>query len=235
LSTPHNGSVGADVLEHIKKATDAKHELYFSGFPLFAPTIAQMMPWNEGTPSMATWATALFNASNIRGLPADIVYNAVGGDADSNGNGEIDASPDEYEALRLESARLRRIVEDKGLWYGAYVIDRIYQFLRSTSGVTVKVTRWEGSGPQTEGRVIYTTEIIAVDSEIPLLNDTRVTVLSARGQGTYEKEKINKGSGDFRFYRFLNHCNVAGPRVAEWVTAKLKAVDESRGDLRVRY
>jgi hypothetical protein len=47
--------------------------------------------------------------------------------------------------------------------------------------------------------------------------------------------RLKRDPGEFESYRFLNHCKVARPRLAGSLTPKLKGVDESRGDLRVRY
>jgi len=100
LSTPQNGSAAADLLVQRAAALSVTSNIEFSGFPSFTQKVAEQTALDAGTPNLTTTFVAGFNAANVGRLPSDTVFNTVQADADTNGNAQIDRSPDEYAELR---------------------------------------------------------------------------------------------------------------------------------------
>jgi triacylglycerol lipase len=233
LSTPHNGSAGADLLQAMKDNSGSQVQRKYSGFPGFGPTIAAILPHDDGVPDLITGNVASFNASNIARLPKNIFYNAVGGDADSNRDRDLLFPPDETAALRVEKPGLNALQALIGPWAVSVIFDRPYQYLRKVK--TVTVTNVPQQIMTTAGsKVITRSYITGLPTDTPQLNDILVTVRSAHGRGSYAK-KINSGDGEWRCYHsLLNHASVGDSRVAGWVTEKLKSIEQTKGDLRAR-
>ncbi len=96
LGSPHNGSVLADLKQAYDAAALVTSHIAFSGFPFFTETVAKATTADPGLPNLTTGFASTFNAANLPKLDAGIAFNTVAGDADTNGNGEIDLDPDEY-------------------------------------------------------------------------------------------------------------------------------------------
>ncbi|MCC7156141.1 MAG: hypothetical protein IT161_16305 [Bryobacterales bacterium] len=226
LSTPHNGSMGADVLVTRAAAAAVADRIEFVNFPNYTRQLAALLGTDAGTPNLTTGFTAGFNAANIPLLPvADTKFNTVAADADTNGNGMIDNVPDEYRDLRTESGALSNIYSvNQGL--ARFIIDAVYQILRNTTAVAVTY--------RTEPYLVVFTRTIATitgtPSAQPIPNDTLVTIPS--GQGVGGIQGITSRTATFTGAAGRNHSNVANGGVAATVIPWIVDVEKSRGDLR---
>lgn len=221
LSSPHNGSAGADVLVAYALAAARADEVEFSGFPTFSQTLASTLGTDAGTPNLTTTFTAAFNARNLPALPAGIIFNTVGADADQNATTTIDQLS-EYAELVTESAELGNLPG----FIAVRVIDVIYQILRGSSGVAVTYARVPG--------FFYGSSLVAtvtsVPNPTPLGNDTLVTIPSAMGQGGLAARVTNTAS--FTGTAGRNHSSVADGVVAATVIPWIIAAEQLIGDLK---
>lgn len=230
LSTPHNGSVGADVLVARDLAARQADKVEFSGFPTFSRQVAALLSPDEGTPDLTTWAAAAFNSRNLPRLSSDTVFNTVAADADRNGNGRIDRFfPDEFAALRAESLQLR-ILDSLhpvlGPLASRAATNFPYQILRNSAGLTLTY--------RTERTLLGGTRTVATIKSIPnpspLGNDVLVTIPSGRGAGTLDA--LTGNTFTFTGPAGRNHSNVADRGVAARVIPWIIGTERSRGDLR---
>ncbi|HNQ22650.1 MAG TPA: hypothetical protein PKK06_06110 [Phycisphaerae bacterium] len=227
LSTPHNGSVLADVAETHRSAAVLATYVEFDGLPGMANALAYLTRPDPGRPDLRTNVCAAFNRGNIGRLPGDIVYNTVAADADTNGNAMIDYyGTDEYAALRAESIALA-IIHSQSVLLSREIVDTLYQVLRNTSAVTLSFRRVNiGVGS------ITVATMTGVPNPVPLGNDTLVTVPSGVGLGSLQPRVTNT-------FTFLgaagrNHANVADAGVAATVSPWLVNVERANGDLKPR-
>lgn len=212
LSTPHRGSVGADVLIAQTQAS------WIEGGGLTTDLLSRIMSPDAGTPDLTTWATAAFNADNVPFLPPEIVYRAVGADADQNQNGRIDAVPDEFAASRVESSQLRTIyaVSER---LAANAIDAAYQIIRNSASVTV-VTR-----ERTVLGFPVLTYSVGVVNPGGDLNDTLVPLSSAAGPGFTFLPPFVAAEG-------RDHASIADGGVGATIAAHIRFSEETIGDFR---
>jgi len=228
LSSPHDGSVGADVLVERENAANNvgyTGSIEFVGFPDYTRQLAAMMGVDRGTPDLTTGAAAGFNPVNIPRISGlGITFNTVGADADRNGNNQIDRNPDEYAELRQESTALRRI-DSVSQRTSRYIVDAIYQILRNTSGVTVSY-RTQGFGPI--HRTVAT--ITSIPNPSPVQNDTLVTIPSAHG--TQSLQPLVRNRASFTGAQGRNHSSVANGGVANTVIPWILEVERRSGGLR---
>jgi len=227
LSTPHNGSVGADLLVQREAALRVTSEVEFSGFPTFTQTIAEQMGTDAGTPNLTTTFAAGFNAANVARLPSSIVFNTVAADADTNGNAAIDRNPDEYAQLRAESPSLTATDNSfLGHTKTRIAVNAVYQVLRTTAGVALSY--------RTESTLFGGTRTVAVLTSVPnatlLGNDVLVPIPSGRGVGSIESRVANTTT--FQGPAGRNHSNVADGGVAATVIPWIVNVERSNGDLK---
>ncbi len=224
LSTPHNGSVLADVAIARQAAAARASYVEFSGFPGGANLLTYLAGVDGGTPDLTTASTAAFNALNVGLLPGATAYHATAADADRNGNARIDSTPDEYAELRAESGSLANIHSvNTNLARG--IVDTMYQILRSTSRVTVTYTRKSILG------IKYTiATVTAVPTAGPLGNDTLVTLPSGLGAGGYGTRTTNTAT--FTGGAGRNHSSIANAGVASTVGPWLISVETNQGDLK---
>jgi triacylglycerol lipase len=227
LSTPHNGSVLADVKLGYDAAARVTSHISFSGFPGFTESVAAASVADAGLPNLSVAYVASFNPGNLARLPATTKFNTVAADADTNGNGEIDLTPDEYLDLRRESAELMALHNSTfGNFKSRKAVDAVYQVLRTVANANVSYT------PVTLfGRTLYTTATIAAVPTVARLgNDTLVTIPSGQGDGSLAP-RVNQ-THIFNGSDGLNHSNVANAGVAATVIPWLIDVERSDGDLR---
>jgi len=231
LSSPHNGSVGADVL--VERENAANHvgitgRVEFVGFPEYTRQLAAVMGVDAGTPDLTTGEAARFNAVNVPRLGSlGTTFHTVGADADQNGNGQMDRrNPDEYAELRIgpEGASLRRI-DNVNERTSRFIIDAIYQIMRNTSGVTVAY-RTQGIGPIR--RTVAT--ITSIPNAAPVPNDTLVTIPSAQGAGSLQR--LVRNSATFTGAQGRNHSSVANAGVGQTVIPWIIDVERRSGGLR---
>jgi len=226
LSTPHNGTVAADVGVTRALAARRASKVEFDGFPEMANLLAYLNGVDDGMLYLQTTTCAAFNAGNLPRLPEKTVYNAVAADADRSGNSAIDNVPDEYMKLRAESETLTEVY-DWSIDAAREIVDTLYQVLRNTSGVTVAYER-RGIWPDR-----YTVATVsAVPNYDPLGNDTLVTIPSGLGEGTLEHKttytRTFSGAGQFPA---RDHSSVANGGVANVVGPWLIDVEKAYGDL----
>jgi len=220
LSTPHNGTVLADLAIKRQKAVATGAILLYSGFPSMAQPIAYLNSWisNPGLESLSTDTCAAFNDVNTRFLTRDIVYNTVAADADCNGNGGIDwTNEEEWVTAPYED-------------FAAYptVLDPLYRILRTTAQVTL------GFVPDAaDGHSGWVT-IYAVPNGVQYDNDTLVTTRSGLGTGSFATLRTESGgqSALLRAGACRNHASVANHATAQIVGQWIIATERSRGDLR---
>jgi hypothetical protein len=222
LSTPHNGSVGADLLVQRDLAAQHAAKVEFEDLPFLDRLIAERTGIDAGTPNLTTAFTGRFDAANRPRLPPDTIYFSVAADADVDGDGEIKDTA-EYQAMLVENQALASL---PGPARG-FIINRVYQILRRTASVQVGF-REQGIGPFR--RVVAT--ITLTPSNRPQGNDTLVTIDSGHGIGTIaalisaaRRLTLIGGSG-------RNHANVADAAVARTVIPSMVRVERARGDLR---
>lgn len=225
LSTPHNGSAGADLLVQRKRALENTILIVPVGFS-FTQIVASFLPVDAGTPDLTTGSTAVFNAENISRLPPDTIFNTVAADADLNGNAEIDRRPDEYADLRAESSTLRTL--DVVSEASRRAVDLPYQLLRNTARVRLVFVRQRL--PPLVGPIITVAVLINVPTSSALGNDVLVTIPSGQGAGSIAARTTN--TIVFRGAAGRNHSSVANEGVAERVVPWIINIERTLGDLR---
>lgn len=227
LSTPHNGSVLADLKLAYDSAARVTSRIDFSGFPRFTETVAAATTADVGVTNLTTTFAASFNAGNIGGLPAATAFNTVAADADLNGNARIDLSPDEYVQLRAESPQLTAI--HNGFFGGTkseIAVNAVYQVLRRSAGVTLTYKPFT-----VLGKTLWTTATLtSVANAAPLGNDTLVTIPSGQGLGSLAP-RVGK-THVFTGADGRNHSDVANGGVAATVLPWIVEVERKSGDLR---
>lgn len=220
LSTPHNGSVLADLAIKRSKVALLEGVLKFSGFPTMTQPLAYLnsLLASPGMGSLTTDACAAFNKANVPLLTRDIVYNTIAADADCNGNGEIDwTNLAEWETLTYE-------------FIGSVptVVDPVYQILRTTAEVSL------GFVPADPNPGFDIITLYAVPDGVLRDNDTLVTTRSGLGTGTFAGVRTQSGgqSALLRAGSCRQHASVANSATAALVGPWIVAVEQSHGDLK---
>jgi hypothetical protein len=233
LSTPHMGSAGADLL------VAAEHAISTLGIGWSEWLLATSMGTDRGTKHLTTkHVRQRFNPSNLTALPDDIVYRAIGADADVDGDGRMFCSwsgcgflgyPEEapeWGAMVKESSALQNLsyLKDIALCAATFtdvcgiagIMDEFYQFLKRVDRVklneaTIEVFGWEIG-------TFYVGE--ALGSGGP--NDLLVTTKSAAGPL----------GGPFVTLPSLkrNHADVANEGMAEVILPYLQTTEAGIGD-----
>ena len=241
LSTPHNGSVLADLaLERHNAAARVGRlgRVEFEGFPDYTRQLVALATWggvDNGRRNLTTGFVGGFNRENVGRIGSlGITYGTVAADADLNGNARMDReNPDEYFHLRTESAELRRLDEQTvpvtghpvGRQLSRFVVDSLYQILRQTATVSVSY-RTQGIWPAT--REVAT--IRSNPNPAPLGNDTLVTIPSARGEGSFQP--LVRNTFTFQGGAGRNHSNVADRGVAQRVIPWMIEAERRAGGLK---
>jgi pimeloyl-ACP methyl ester carboxylesterase len=226
MSTPHNGSVLADIAETWKR--EAKRGgVAFPGFPAMTALLNELANLKEdpGRPSMETKFCADFNARNLPALDRDIAYHVVAADADLNGNGEIDVTPDESFELRIEDSHIGHVYFFLGAGTAAFGVDRPYQILRYTKAIDVTI-EWEISGMSWHRKAT----VHQVPNPAPLANDVLVTLPSGLGTGSFDV--LTTRAQTFQGTSGRNHASIANVGVANTVAPWIIAVEQDMGDLK---
>lgn len=218
LSTPHNGSVLADIMVTKNKAAKAKLQ-FGNQFPDYTAKVVAAVDYNPGYDNLTVGFVAGFNGSNLPLLPSTVDYNVVAGDADRNNNQRIDKDPDEFAALRLDSVDLQRTYDEilGGQTKAAEAVNTAYQLLRRIKEVKVDT---------------QTRQVTAVPTSQLLPNDTLVTVSSGKGEGSFIAMTGNRSPKLFMGSDGRNHASIADAGVAAVVGGLLKNIEKTKGDLR---
>lgn len=221
LSTPHNGSVLADlVVERWKGAAATATSKVYVGFPDLTEWIVESRRAIAGYDDLQTTASADFNAANLALLPSDVIYNTVAADLDQNGNGRVDTIPPEWQELALEDPVLNN---PPGPYSGETVLNVAYQILRGTATISVTSTA------NFLGWTTVTTTANPTPGP-PVGNDVLVTIPSAQGVGTFASRVSN--STTLTGANGRNHASVANAGVASTVSGWIISVERAEGDLR---
>lgn len=223
LSTPHDGSVLADVLIE-REAALLAGSVDFVGFPLFTNKVAETVAEegiDEGKRDLTTGFVHLFNNTNVDRLRGrGIDFNTVAADADLNSNGSIDDSPDEFLQIRTEG----NLDNTFKVRFG---INAMYKILRQTQSIAV--TTSDICVPFTS--ICHrTTTLTSVPNPTLLGNDLLVT--TASGQGARSIQSLTRNTRLFVGADGRNHSDVANRGVAQRVLPWLFAADKSKGGLR---
>lgn len=224
LSTPHNGSVLADVKVEYEAAAARANLVNFNGFPGMVGALARLTGLDTGTPNLTTAFAAGFNAGNLGLLPADTTFNTVSADADTNGNAAMDSTPDEYAELRSESTALANI-HSVSTATSRGIVNAMYQTLRTTRAVTVTFTT-----RTIFGRPVFTTATITAVPQAAVGNDTLVTIPSGQGAGGLAGRVAKRHT--FSGAAGRNHSNVANGGVASIVLPWIFDIERRNGDLK---
>jgi triacylglycerol lipase len=226
LSTPHNGSVLADITVARGVSLNILRSTRFVGFPAFTQTLvflSNLTGPDNGARNLTTTFTAGFNAGNVGALPpAD--YNQVAADADRNGSASIDIE-NEIAALRRDDGKLNVLPT----FLATRIVDPLYQILRTTSGITTS-TSWVLTFI---GGVLVPTQVLtitAVPTAGPLGNDVLVTIPSGLGAGSIAARST--ATAVFTGGAGRNHSDVADAGVAALVIPWLFSAERTRGDLK---
>jgi triacylglycerol lipase len=225
VSTPHNGSVMADLSVARGISLNVLLQTQFVGFPTFVPSLlflANLTGPDAGALNLTTSHLAGFNAANVVALPA-ADYNQVAADADRNGSASIDIES-EVAALRLDDSTLASMPT----LVATNAIDPLYRTLRQTRAITTTM----GVGLLGGGLPIPVPmlTITALPGAAPLGNDVLVTLPSGLGQGSIAARST--GTRIFQGTNGRNHSDVADGGVAAAVIPWLLSAERTRGDLR---
>jgi len=227
LSTPHNGSALADLVVQRDAAVESLAEREFVGFPTFTETILNKTPRaDDGMTNLTTAFTASLNTSTLFAISPATVFNTVAADADINGNGTIDRSPDEYREMRDESKDLRELDASAfGERKTRLAMNVMYEILRTTESVGLRIERRSG--------MLGTTTVAVVTANPtaqPLGNDLLVSIPSGQGEGSIAARVANTHL--FTGSDGRNHSSVANGGVAATVADWLFDIDLKSGGLR---
>jgi triacylglycerol lipase len=230
LSTPHNGSVGADLIEKREEALKITSNVEFSGFPTFIGRVADKLHSNKGNPDLTTYAATNFNARNVPRLPSATIFNTVAADADRGGGGgfsPLDVS--EYQELIDESEDLQNTLKTFG---GSTKVDIglnvAYKVLRDSGGVELVVE--ERREFVFFGKKYTVVVLKSVPNAKSLGNDVLVTIPSGKGEGSFGNRVTNQTT--LTGSQARNHSSVANQGVAQKVVPWVISAEKSKGDLR---
>jgi pimeloyl-ACP methyl ester carboxylesterase len=239
LSTPHNGSLLADILLQRTLYAGVSNKLNFVGFPEFTKLVSALVSLDKGKRSLATDRITQFNERNISDLPKDTIFNTVGADADGNCSGEVDRSPDEYGEIRAESHALAA-VDAASTSLSRKFVNAMYKNLRDTAHFTVRLNR----DAFRFGTPVIAT-LTAFPRRAPLGNDIEVALPSAHGLGAIDvASKANfigasedgkacvESPGGINIVDNRNHGSVAGAGVASTVVPWIVKIEQTIGDLK---
>jgi len=222
LSTPHDGSVLADIMETYEAFLRTDFGVRFSGsFPTGAQLLSRLVLGNdEGRVDLTVKATAAFNAENVRVLPEDVQFNTLAADADRDGTGTLNTLG-EIDMLHLEDQSLTLLPP-----LGAILaVNHVYQILRQVERVDVQLdTRFDASGV-----LVRTAHVIGIAPALPSGNDALVTLRSGRGDGGFNELVSNHRPFIGALGR--NHATIADVAVyaiLSWLVARERTI----GDLR---
>lgn len=230
LSTPHNGSILADLVVGVNSTAvvDANSN-EFVNFPAFAEQVADAGMLNDGYPDLQISSCRAFNSLNLPALPRDTVYCTCGADLDLNSNDEVDATPPEYQDLVPDDEDLQELfIINESL--AAAACDRVYQVMRLAADVTIS---FHTTTDPLFHRPIWTTATFtALTPPAPLPNDILVTIPSALGDGGLSR--ITSSSHSFTGLDGRTHSGIANRGVAVVVFPWFRQIEYSStyGDLR---
>ncbi|HSF18160.1 MAG TPA: Ig-like domain-containing protein [Vicinamibacteria bacterium] len=235
LSTPHNGSVGADILLLNERASIEAAKTEFVAFPSLTNLAALVLGVENGKRNLTTGFAATFNARNLPLLSQDVVFNVVAADADVDGSSAVDTVA-EIRGVPLEDPSIARVLSVSPAT-AAFVVDRAYQLLRGTQTIQYVLGSKQILQGTPNEQTISVAKLMNIPPKSPSHNDTLVTIASGLGQGTLEPRVENLlelrgedtlGTGG----EGRNHASVADGAVASRVLPWIIKVETTKGDLK---
>lgn len=224
LSTPHLGTLLANLRDEMARLANAGVAVEFFGFPRFADLVAEKTEADAGLSSLTASGTDLLTAQTPRARFTPTVY--VAADADRNGNKKIDTHGDniEFIALANENIPLKDILNSSA-GRAAIVVDRLYQTLAKTADISVQY-----SSKDTEFGNVSVAKIFAIRASEWRPNDTLVPTYSGLAQAAQpwqaEARLIYAGADG------KNHSDVASAAVCSAVAQQLINIDRRAGGMR---
>ena len=221
LSTPHNGTALADLLE-----TRRKTALFSLGsrFPTLIDIVASLVGTDAGTMDLQTTHASIFNGLNVPRLPNQTIYHTVAADADQNNNSQIDFVPDEYAEVRAADPWLTGIHQET-LSLSRRLVNIPYKFLRTTTSMSF-VEFWSDD--------LTTVSFVAVEpAATPQLNDLLVTIPSGMGVGRFED--LVSEHKEYQWFPGIpdgrNHASICNSFVGLDVDPWITRAEQQIGDL----
>jgi pimeloyl-ACP methyl ester carboxylesterase len=235
LSTPHGGSVLADLMDlrhKDKRATVITSPLPNAG----TQTVYEILRGQRivSHENLTTRYLSDFNATNVRNLPSNMLYACVGADADINYTESID---DDFEARNLQ--RDNSWLERRAIFAADYFLDRVftnetsiealaadgpYQFVGKVSQVFIVnniVPYPPFSYPAISGQILMTHRP----------NDALVSTASAIGQGT----RFSSVPSDVLLRSGHNHSTLNKSEIAKDIRPWIMRAERDFGDWRLRW
>jgi len=229
LSTPHQGSPLADVQY-------AHHEKMVGGIRIdrlgdsISTTIANSGYFTDWTPGYACLVVSectakssiIGNDSSRTGLQSrDIAFTFVGADADRNSDRRIDTE-EERRGLILDDRRSMLLDTAMYVATGWTAVDRIYQFLQTTSHLTTRTQQGIRLGLQITPDRVYA-ETVLIPGPVYPGNDLLVQVHSALGLPTLNS--LAPTNHIYERFRGRNHSSIgdfqsAATTVSPWLIEK---------------
>jgi len=236
LSTPHNGSVAADLSTSYTRATSA--EFRYHGWD-DVPAVNQLLFWandrfngvNGGHNDLRTDVVNTFNIENIgalRGLTTQ--FNTVSADADTNNSQSINTLG-EISALATEDRSLNFLYyANPAAAIGS--VDSLYQLIRTRRQIRVIPRTVVPPNPVEPVRIVAVITGFELPSDSFEKNDTLVTLSSGQGRNYFG---TLVGPGHSQIYigaEGRNHSNVANKNVALVVAGWAREAERANGDLK---
>ncbi len=234
LSTPHNGSVLADIKSAREYAKRKRLALFYEGFEEFVELVNSVVPYNTGYPYLETVYAFGFNTFNVPKLEtrmhpkteSQTVFSAACADADRDLGGGMSGPQCEVCGLEKDMPELAYLPESVRI----LLINPLYRTLMKHSYITMRRQWWRSyklvAGPQT--------------GAFP--NDTLVTTTSGLGHGSYESLIAPSGGSWVTLaglstgtaYYGRNHSTVADEMIPEIIIPWIKSAEENHlcGDLK---
>jgi triacylglycerol esterase/lipase EstA (alpha/beta hydrolase family) len=237
LSTPHNGSILADLVikynEGIKKAGRSE----FNGFPGMSQEMVWMTSVHKGHENLTTDFAAGFNAQNIgrlTGLASEIEFYTYAADLDRNNNQRLDndlTGECEQEGMASENFGSGWVPDCTPL---PKIGNNLYQILRNTASVDLSYQDRPYDTGEPGGPVMLRTAIVtSVPNPFPLPNDSLVTIKSGQGEPYYiNLVPENRRELYIGFNQGRNHASIGNNWVAIDVIGNLQSTESRIGDLK---
>ncbi len=221
LSTPHLGSVGADLTVGYWGLLKGAADTQFVGFPDLVQEAVSFSALNDGHASLTTEAASEFHFSNEPQLSPDMRRRTVGADADSRNDDGVISEPLEFDGLARESFKFVFLAHPL---FGDEldVLNAVYQVMRNTLRAFVAKTTITFTG----GQPVTSNAIVGVPFPLSWTNDFAVNTRSALALGGEQQEYLSQNGRD--------HGSVADSGAAvdaiRWILSVEKT--HENGDLR---
>jgi hypothetical protein len=220
LSTPHGGSLLADLKVRFSSLAIQAAAVEFSGFPGFVETVAQRTTSDRGQNSLTRESAA--ELDNETRTTAHVPTIFVGADADINGNREMDLDSEQREIIdlvRADPGLLARFQTAFGRRTVIWGLNAMYRTLAEVANITADTNPQTGSP-----------RIVGQPQTLRQPNDILVTIPSALGIGDVTRPAHSRvsytGSGG------RNHASILSAEVCRALGAQIIELDKQVGGMR---